>query len=41
MAIGKRKVWPQGAVVEMVLTHDGKPALGWLAAPCAASRRPL
>jgi hypothetical protein len=31
MAIGKRKVWPQGAVVLLVLTHPGTPALAWLA----------
>jgi hypothetical protein len=31
MAIGKRKVWPQGAVVLLVLTPVGTPALGWFA----------
>jgi len=31
MAIGKRKVWPQGAVVLLVLTQPGSPALGWFA----------
>jgi len=32
MAIGKRKIWPQGAVVEMVLTQVGSPELAWFAA---------
>jgi hypothetical protein len=32
MAIGKRKVWPHGAVVGLVLTQVGTPELGWFAA---------
>jgi hypothetical protein len=32
MAIGKRKVWPQGAVVNLVLTQMGSPELVWFAA---------
>jgi hypothetical protein len=31
MAIGKRKVWPHGAVVGLVLTQVGSPELGWFA----------
>ncbi len=31
MAIGKRKVWPHGAVVLLVLAPAGAPALGWFA----------
>lgn len=31
MAIGKRKVWPHGAVVGLVLTPVGSPELGWFA----------
>ena len=31
MAIGKRKIWPQGAVVGLVLTQVGSPELGWFA----------
>jgi ABC-type phosphate transport system substrate-binding protein len=29
MAIGKKKVWPQGQVVQMVLGPAGSPELGW------------
>ena len=32
MAIGKRKIWPQGAVVGLVLTQVGTPQLDWFAA---------
>jgi len=31
MAIGKRKVWPHGAVVGLVLTQVGSPELIWFA----------
>jgi hypothetical protein len=31
MAIGKRKTWPNGAVVGLVLTPLGSPELGWFA----------
>ena len=31
MAIGKRKVWPHGAVVGLVLTQVGSPELSWFA----------
>jgi ABC-type phosphate transport system substrate-binding protein len=31
MAIGKRKIWPHGAVVGLVLTQVGSPELGWFA----------
>jgi hypothetical protein len=31
MAIGKRKVWPHGAVVGLVLTQVGSAELGWFA----------
>ncbi len=31
MAIGKKKLWPHGGVVTMVLTPAGSPALAWFA----------
>lgn len=31
MAVGKKKVWPQGQIVQMVLGPSGSPELGWFA----------
>jgi len=31
MAVGKRKIWPHGVVVQMVLGPPGSPELGWFA----------
>jgi ABC-type phosphate transport system substrate-binding protein len=42
MAIGKKKQWPRGAVVTMVLTPSGSPELSWFAsAVCGVSESAL
>jgi len=42
MAIGKRKVWPHGAIVGLVLTQVGSPELDWFASRvCGVTDRAL